>query len=331
MAGPESVKLSIKGDNLIDKIKGIHGIGTIVPLLLISIFLSLFARNFFSGDNLLNVLRQAAVYAIMGCGMTFVIISGGIDLSQGSMLALCHVLAAYVLAGGQGSIPLAIVVAIMAGGIIGMANGLIITSVNIPPFIVTMGMQQILRGVSLLITDANMIEARIPRFRVLGIGYILGIPVPVILFIIVGLLSQYILSYTSSGRYIFAIGSNEEAARLSGVRVKWNKMKVYIIAGLMVGFASVVYLARLGTAQPAAGGNYELEAIAATVIGGTSMTGGEGGILGTILGAIVVAVIRNGLILLGLSPYIQQISVGAIIILAVAVDMLRFRLSRGLK
>jgi ribose transport system permease protein len=313
----------VKNETFLDRVKRVHGIGTIIPLLLISIFLSFLAPNFFTGNNLLNVLRQAAVYAIMACGMTFVIITGGIDLSQGSMLAFCHVMAAYVLKGGQGSIPLAILTALVLGGLVGLLNGAIIASINIPPFIVTMGMMQILRGFTLLITDAAMIDARYAPFRVFGTGYFLGIPVPVILFIIVGLISQYILSYTSSGRYIFAIGSNEEAARLSGVRVRWNKIKVYMISGLMVGFASIVYLARLGAAQPAAGNNYELEAIAAVVIGGTSMSGGEGGILGTILGAIIVAVIRNGLVLLGLSTYIQQISVGAIIILAVAVDMLR--------
>jgi ribose transport system permease protein len=308
---------------LLERIRQIQGFGTLAPLFVIGIILSIATDNFLTGDNILNVIRQASIYSIMACGMTFVIITGGIDLSQGAMLALCHVVAAFVLKGGEGSIILTIISGTLTGVAVGLLNGVIISLVRIPPFIVTMGMMHILRGFTLLITDATMINARYPPFRVIGTGYFLGIPVPIYVFVVIALISQYILSYTSSGRYIFAIGSNEEAARLSGVWVQWNKIKVYMLSGLMVGLASIVYLARLGSAQPAAGVNYELESIAAVVIGGTSMAGGEGGILGTILGAIVVAVIRNGLILLGLSTYIQQISIGAIIIFAVAIDTLR--------
>ncbi|MGI6236385.1 MAG: ABC transporter permease [Candidatus Excrementavichristensenella sp.] len=319
-------RTAVAADNgFIARLKRVQGIGAVVPLVLICIVLSILTPNFLTSGNILNVLRQAAVYAILACGMTFVIITGGIDLSQGAMLALCHVVAAMVLNNGEGSIALAILSSLGVGLLIGFINGAIIATLRIPAFIVTMGMMQILGGFTLVITNAAMISARYDPFRVLGTGALLGVPIPIYIFTVVGLISQFVLSYTSSGRYIFALGSNEEAAKLSGVRVNLNKVKVYMLSGLMVGIAAIVYLARLGSAQPAAGDSYELEAIAAVVIGGTSMSGGEGGILGSILGAIIVAVIRNGLVLLGLSTYFQQMAVGTIIILAVAVDMLRNR------
>lgn len=305
----------------------ISGLSTIIPLAILVILLSFAHPNFLTSDNLFGILRQAAVYAIMAVGMTFVIITGGIDLSQGSALAFSHIIAAYLLNNGQGSIALAIIAAIAVGSLLGLAQGALIAFVGLPPFIVTMAFMNILRGLSLVITDGRQIQATYEPFRRLGVDYLLGIPIPVYLFIIVAAIGHFILSSTATGRYIFALGSNEAAAKLSGVNVLRIKLLVYTFSGACVGFASAVYLSRLGAAQPTAGLNYEMESIAATVIGGTSMAGGEGGIVGSIIGAIFVAVIRNGMVMLNISTYFQQVVIGALIVFAVTLDLVRKRVA----
>lgn len=293
-----------------------------VPLVVLMIVLPIANPRFLTVSNLTGVLVQAAVYVIMALGMSFVLMTGGIDLSQGSLLALVGVVAAYIV-GHQGSIILAIIVSLLVGALVGLANGTIISCLKIPPFIMTLSTMYLCRGLTLVITQASPITISDKNFRWIGSGSVAGIPVPVIIFIIAAVVGQFILSYTATGRYILAVGSNREAARLSGIKTRWNECKVYIISGIMVSIAGIVYVARLGAAQANVGQSYEMEAVAASVLGGTSVLGGEGGIIGTVLGAIVVAIIRNAIVLLEISTYYQQMITGAVILLAVIVDVQR--------
>ena len=278
-----------------------------VPLVVLMIVLPLANPRFLTVSNLTSVLLQAAVYVIMALGMSFVLMTGGIDLSQGSLLALTGVVAAYIVE-NQGSVLLAILASILVGALVGVVNGSVISRLSIPPFIMTLSTMYLCRGLTLVITQASPISISSDTFRWIGSGDFLGIPVPVIIFVTAAIIGQFILSYTATGRYILAVGSNREAARLSGI---------------MVAIAGVVYVARLGAAQANAGQSYEMEAVAASVLGGTSVLGGEGNIVGTVLGAIVVAIIRNAIVLLEVSTYYQQMITGAVILLAVIVDVQR--------
>lgn len=230
--------------------------------------------------------------------------------------------AAYIVE-NQGSVLLAILASILVGALVGVVNGSVISRLSIPPFIMTLSTMYLCRGLTLVITQASPISISSDTFRWIGSGDFLGIPVPVIIFVTAAIIGQFILSYTATGRYILAVGSNREAARLSGIKTRWNECKVYIISGIMVAIAGVVYVARLGAAQANAGQSYEMEAVAASVLGGTSVLGGEGNIVGTVLGAIVVAIIRNAIVLLEVSTYYQQMITGAVILLAVIVDVQR--------
>ena len=297
-------------------------ISAAVPLVVLMVALSFAHPMFLTTSNILSILRQAAVYVIMGLGMSFVLMTGGIDLSQGSLLALVGVVSAYIVE-NSGSIFLAILAGILVGAAIGAANGVVVSCLKIPPFIMTLSTMYLCRGLTLVITQASPIAITNSSFKWIGGGDLLGIPVPVIIFIIAAVIGQFILSYTATGRYILAVGSNREASRLSGIKTRWNECKVYIISGIMVAIAGVVYVARLGAAQATAGQSYEMEAVAASVLGGTSVLGGEGGIIGTVMGAIVVAIIRNAIVLLDVSTYYQQMITGAVILIAVIVDVQR--------
>ena len=297
-------------------------ISAAVPLVVLMVALSFAHPMFLTTSNILSILRQAAVYVIMGLGMSFVLMTGGIDLSQGSLLALVGVVSAYIVE-NSGSIFLAILAGILVGAAIGAANGVVVSCLKIPPFIMTLSTMYLCRGLTLVITQASPIAITNSSFKWIGGGDLLGIPVPVIIFIIAAVIGQFILSSTATGRYILAVGSNREAARLSGIKTRWNECKVYIISGIMVAIAGVVYVARLGAAQATAGQSYEMEAVAASVLGGTSVLGGEGGIIGTVMGAIVVAIIRNAIVLLDVSTYYQQMITGAVILIAVIVDVQR--------
>lgn len=277
---------------------------------------------FMTSSNIMGILRQAAVYVIMGLGMSFVMMTGGVDLSQGSLLALVGVVAATIIE-ATGSIPLAILAAVVVGALVGAVNGTIIACLHIPPFIMTLSTMYLCRGITLVITQATPITITHGAFKWIGAGTLLGLPVPVYIFVVAAIIGQFILSYTATGRFVLAVGSNREAARLSGVKTRWNECKVYIISGIMVAIAGVVYVARLGAAQATAGQTYEMEAVAASVLGGTSVLGGEGGIIGTVLGAIVVAIVRNAMVLLEISTYYQQVVTGAVILIAVIIDVQR--------
>lgn len=293
-----------------------------IAMVVLVVALSLANPMFLSTSNLMSILRQAAVYVIMGLGMSFVMMTGGVDLSQGSLLALIGVISAYIVQ-NVGSIPLAILVSVIVGAVIGSINGSIISCLSIPPFIATLASMYLCRGLTLVITQASPIVLTNEAFKWIGTGSLLGLPVPVYIFLIAAAAGQFILSYTATGRFILAVGSNQEAARLSGIKTRWNKCKAYILSGIMVSIAGIVYVSRLGAAQATAGQSYEMEAIAAAVLGGTSVMGGEGTVFGTVLGAIVVAIVRNAMVLLEISTYYQQIVTGAVILIAVIIDTQR--------
>ena len=294
--------------------------GTLVGLVVLSLVLWALTPYFLTVSNLLNIAQQASINAIIAVGMTFVIITAGIDLSVGSVLAFSGVVLASCLQ-ADFPLPIAIFVGVGVGVFSGMVNGLLITFGKLPPFISTLGMMSVARGAALLFTDGRPISGFSEGFRSFATGEIFLIPAPVIIMAVVYFVAHFVLTRTKLGRYTYAIGGNEEAAVLSGVNVKLYKAMVYGLSGLMSGLAAVILTARLNSAQPIAGIMYELDAIAATVIGGTSLMGGEGTIVGTLIGALIMGVLRNGLNLLGVSSFIQQIVIGSVIILAVLMDM----------
>ena len=293
--------------------------GTLIGLFFLCSVLSILTPYFLTVSNLLNVTQQTAINAIIAVGMTFVIISAGIDLSVGSILAFAGVVLASALQAGW-SIPIAILIGLATGGLCGTVNGLLITFGKLPPFISTLGMMSVARGAALVYTQGRPISGFGPQFRTLATGEFLFIPLPVIIMIVIYVLSHFVLTRTKFGLYTYAIGGNEEATKLSGVNVLFHKTMVYAFSGLASGLGAVILTARLNSAQPIAGIMYELDAIAATVIGGSSLMGGEGTLQGTLIGALIMGVLRNGLNLLGVSSFLQQIVIGSVIITAVLVD-----------
>ncbi len=294
--------------------------GTLLGLIGLSIVLWIMTPYFLTVSNLLNVAQQTSINAIIAVGMTFVIITAGIDLSVGSLVAFSGVVLASVLQAGV-PVPIAILVGLGVGLSCGMINGLLITHGRIPPFISTLGMMSVARGAALLYTQGRPVSGFSENFRYLATGEIFHIPAPVIIMGVVYIIAHFVLNRTKLGRCAYAIGGNEEAAILSGINVKLYKTMVYALCGMLSGLAAIILTARLNSAQPIAGNMYELDAIAATVIGGTSLMGGEGTVLGTLIGALIMGVLRNGLNLLGVSSFIQQIVIGSVIIIAVLMDM----------
>ena len=295
-------------------------LGTLSGLLGLVVALWALTPHFLTVSNLLNIAEQATIIAIVAVGMTFVIITAGIDLSVGSVLAFAGVVMASALHQGV-PLPVALLGGLGIGLLCGLVNGLLITIGRLPPFIATLGMMSVARGTALMFTEGRPVSGFSEGFRSLATGEVLGVPTPVIIMIVVYVTAYFILGRTKLGRYTYAIGGNEEAALLSGINVKLYKTLVYGLAGMLSGLAAILLTARLNSAQPIAGMNYELDAIAATVIGGTSLLGGEGTVLGTLIGALIMAVLRNGLNLLGVSSFIQQIVIGSVIIVAVLIDM----------
>lgn len=298
-----------------------HGrqLSTLLGLLGLCALLWILTPYFLTVSNLLNVMEQTAINAVIAVGMTFVIVSAGIDLSVGSIVALSGVVMASALQAGW-PVPLAILAGLLAGAGCGLLNGVLITKGRLPPFIATLGLMSVARGAALVYTDGRPISGFDAGFRWLATGRVLQIPLPVIVAALVYLLGHFVLTRTRFGRYVYAIGGNEEATRLSGVPVAFHKTMVYALSGAMSGLAAVLLTARLNSAQPIAGIMYELDAIAATVIGGTSLLGGEGTLGGTLIGALIMGVLRNGLNLLGVSSFLQQIVIGVVIIGAVLID-----------
>ena len=299
-----------------------HGrqFGTLFGLLLLSGILWALTPYFLTVSNLLNVAEQTAIVAIIAVGMTFVIITAGIDLSVGSVLAFSGIVMASALQAGAPLI-VGLAAGLGAGLACGLLNGLLITGGRLPPFIATLGMMSVARGAALMFTEGRPVSGFSESFRSLATGEVLGVPFPVIVMVAVYIAAHIVLTRTRLGRYAYAIGGNEEATLLSGVSVKTYKTAVYGLCGMLSGLAAIILTARLNSAQPIAGIMYELDAIAATVIGGTSLMGGEGNVFGTLIGALIMGVLRNGLNLLGISSFAQQIVIGSVIIVAVLFDM----------
>lgn len=295
-------------------------LGTFAGLMALCLTLWVATPHFLTVSNLLNVLEQTAINAIVAVGMTFVIISGGIDLSVGSVLALSGIALGSALQAGA-AVPVAIALALAVGLGCGLVNGVLVTFGRLPPFIATLGMMSVARGAALMLAEGRPISGFDDGFRMLATGRVLMMPAPVIIAGLIYAVAHFVLGHTVFGRATYAIGGNEEAARLSGVHVRYHKTAIYGVAGLMSAAAAVILTARLNSAQPTAGTMYELDAIAATVIGGTSLLGGEGTIMGALIGALIMGVLRNGLNLLNVSSFFQQVVIGVVIIGAVLVDM----------
>ena len=307
------------------------------PLIFLVVLMVGFAigePRFLSPFNLLNVVRQVSVTGLLAIGLTFVILTAGIDLSVGSMVAFCGLVAAAVAKGGivnrfavgEGAEALgygwqlAALAAIAVGIACGFLQGFAITRLKVPPFVVTLGGMSAFRGAALLFSEGGPISGFDPDFVWWGQGKIGVVPVPVIIFITAAIIAHVVLRYTRYGRRVYAVGGNPEAARLSGLNVGRVVLSVYVITGFFAGLGAFVLCARLNSAEAVAGTGYELTVIASVVIGGTSLFGGIGTIFGTVIGAILIGVLLNGLVLLNVSPYIQQIIIGLIIVLAVAFD-----------
>ena len=292
---------------------------SVLILIVICIFASILSSSFLSVSNLFNVVKQITVAGIVGCGMTFVILTGGIDLSVGSIVGLAGAIAAGILVSTE-NVFLAILAALGIGIVCGAINGFFVAQCEIPPFIATLGMMTLLRGCVLVYTKGAPIAIKVDAYKFIGKGTILGVPVPILLLVILYLIAHYILNQTGFGRSIYALGGNKEAARLSGIRVKYSEWIVYIFNSLMSGIAAIVLTARLGSAQSTSGEGIEMDAIAAVILGGTSLSGGTGFVLPTVIGAMIMGIIDNILTLMNVNPHATNIVKGAVVLLAVMVD-----------
>lgn len=296
---------------------------SLIALLFLIVVVSFLNPNFFTVDNILNILRQTSVNAIIAVGMTLVILTAGIDLSVGSVLALCGAFAASLIA-MEVPVLIAVPTALLAGAALGAISGVIIAKGKVQAFIATLVTMTLLRGVTMVYTDGRPISTGFTdtadAFAWFGTGYALGIPVPVWLMVMVFAAAWYLLNHTRFGRYVYALGGNESATRLSGINVDRVKIGVYAICGLLAALAGIIVTSRLSSAQPTAGMGYELDAIAAVVLGGTSLMGGKGRIMGTLIGALIIGFLNNALNLLDVSSYYQMIAKAVVILLAVLVD-----------
>jgi len=300
-------------------------IGILLAFIVVCILFGILTPVFFNPLNILNVIRQVSIIGVIAVGMTFVILLGGIDLSVGSVVAFTGIIAAGFQVKWGGSLFLSIFIPLLVGGGIGFLNGFISTKGGLHPFIVTLGTMSIFRGATLLVAKGRPISGMSKSFRFIGAGMIGPIPFPVILFLGSVIIAAIILRRTVFGRYIYAIGGNEEAALLSGIRVDRYKVSAFTILGFLSALSGLILTSRLNSGELVAGEGYELDVIASVVIGGTSMMGGEGGVYGTLIGALLIGVISNGLNLLGVQPYWQMIVRGSIIILAVLMDKMKRR------
>jgi len=298
--------------------------GVLIALILIVVGLSIASPHFRSFDNFMSLLRQSSINGFIAFGMTCVILTGCIDLSVGSILALTTAFSAYFIKGGM-SVGIAIIIALVSGTLLGVVNGFMITKGRLQPFIATMISMTVYRGLTLIFTNgkpiSNLGNSQFLKF--IGKGSIGPIPFPVILFIIVFVIFWFILRKTTFGRKIYATGSNAASAKLAGVNINKTKIIVYAISGLMAALSGLILLSRLGSAQPTLGDGYELDAIAAVALGGTSMNGGRGRIWGTMIGILIIAVLNNGLNILGVSSYWQAVVKGVVILIAVLSDRKR--------
>ena len=313
-------------------------IQSLIALILMIVALSLVSDKFLTRENALNVLRQISINLCLSIGMTLIILSGGIDLSVGSVLALAGAVAAGLLKNGlalpafgillQFTVAGAIVAGILVGLLLGWFNGLVITRFRLPPFVATLGTLSVARGLTQLWTQGFPITGLGPEFGFIGTGHLLGIPMPVWISGMLVLVFTVLTRNTALGRYIYAVGGNERAAELSGLNLRRIRLAVYMLGGGLAGVAGLLLTARLDSATPSAGFGYELDSIAAVVIGGTSLNGGRGSVPGTVLGCLIIGVLNNGLVLLEISPFWQQVIKGLVILIAVALDKMSARPDR---
>jgi ribose transport system permease protein len=313
--------LRFKGISWLERFRQV---GILIALLIIVGVFTALTPIFLTRSNLVNIFVQSAITGIIGIGMTLVIIQGGIDLSVGPLVALVVVVVATQMVEGM-SVPVAILVGLAIGVLAGVFNGFMVAHIKLQPFIVTLGTMSLFRGMALVYTNGDPIFKVPPAFRGIFNGSYMGIPGPIAFMFGVAILAFLLLNYTRLGIYMKAIGGNEEAARMSGVNVKKYKVVTYVTCSLFTALAGLVLLGRLGAAEPIAGSGYELDAIAAAAVGGTSMSGGKGNIPGTILGALILGSLRNGLTLLNVQAFYQLLASGAIILIAVTLD----RFTRG--
>lgn len=295
----------------------------LVVLLILCVVVSLVNDRFLTYSNIMTVLRQSSINAVIATGMTFAILTGGIDLSVGSVLAICGALAATLIASGM-NLGLVLLVVLGMGLGFGLINGILISKGRLQAFIATLGTMTLLRGFTLVYTNGKPITTSgspsTEAFAFIGTGYIGPIPVPVYIMLLVFVAAWYFLRHTRTGRYVYALGSNEEATLYSGIKTDRVKIIVYAVSGMLAALAGLIITSRLGSAQPTAGVGYELDAIAAVVLGGTSMAGGIGTIYGTAIGALIIGVLNNVLNLMQVPSYYQDVAKGAVILLAVLLD-----------
>ena len=298
---------------------GMRDLGTLFGLTIIVVVFSWLSPVFLTAPNLINILQQSSINACIALGMTLVIVSGGIDLSVGPIAALAAVVAATLMVANV-PIPLAILAALGVGALCGLFNGMLVAYAGLQPFIVTLGGLSLYRALALIFTDGNPVFGIPPEFRALTNGDLMGIPTPVIIVAVIALLCWIVLNKTPLGEYLMAVGGNEEAARIAGVPVARTKISAFVISGVLAAVAALILVGRLGAAEPTLGTLWELEAIAAAAIGGASLMGGKGSIVGTILGAIILGSLRNGLTLMNVQAFYQLLATGIIIIAAMLID-----------
>jgi ribose/xylose/arabinose/galactoside ABC-type transport system permease subunit len=289
--------------------------GLILSFLLLCLVLALLSDRFLTANNIVNILRQSTINGIIAVGMTLVILTSGIDLSVGSILALSSVITADMLQTGM-PVPAAILIGLGVGAGCGLINGVTITRANVPPFVTTLGMMTIARGFALVYTEGKPITGLPEAFRFIGTGSIGPIPTPIVIAAATFIIGYILLTRTSLGQFIYAIGNNPVAARYAGISVSLNITFVYVVSGLLSALAGLILIARLDSAQPTAGIAFEFDAIAAVVVGGTSFAGGQGGLGGTLIGVLIIAVLNNGLNLLNISSFYQPVVSGVVIALA---------------
>ena len=303
----------------------IFGISTI--LLIMCVVLSIITDTFLNDSNIISVIRQFSFVSIMAIGELTVILTGAIDLSVGSVFAFSSVISAMALAAGI-SLPLALLIGLIVAMAMGFINGLLVTKVHLPAFIATLGMMSIARGLAYAVTQGFPVSIKSDGFKYIGQGYIGIVPIPVVLLIVIAIIVSIFLNKTVAGRQIYAVGGNEEGSRVSGIKTDRIKITVFTISGCLAGISGIATAARLGVAQSTAGMGSELDAIAAVIIGGASVNGGSGKVSGTILGAAIMGVLKNALVLLSVSAYWQEAIVGCVIIIAVSMDQFRHRKER---
>jgi ribose/xylose/arabinose/galactoside ABC-type transport system permease subunit len=296
--------------------------GIFIAFIAVIVIISIMCPSFLTWKNLLNVVRQSSIYGVMAVGMTFVILTAGIDLSVGSVLALTGVLCASFEHAGL-PVVLIVIATLVIGALIGSVNGLIITKGKVTPFVVTLGMMSVARGLAHIYTEGQPISGFGGGFRYIGGGDFLFVPVPIIIFVLTILIAAVILRNTRLGRYTYAIGGNEEAARLSGINVDRFKITAYAISGFTAALGAIILTSRLNAGESIAGTGYELDVIASVVIGGTSLMGGRGSVWGTLIGALLIGIINNGMNLLVIPSYWQLVVKGSIIVGAALIDRLR--------